>query len=74
MFVNLVQIIDVTELGRISSNYCKPLHKLLCKCGTSAGEEVKKEVSKMASTYRAGVDELINSGRYHFHFHNPFAC
>ena len=63
MFVNLVQIIDVTELALISTPYCKVLHKILCKCGTSAGEEVKAEVKKMASTYWAGVEELINSGR-----------
>ena len=66
MFVNLVQIIDVTELAKIKSCYCRPLHYILCKCGTSAGEEMKQTVKEMATKYRAGVDDLINSGRYHF--------
>jgi len=64
MFVNLVQIIDVTELARISKPYCKLLHRILCKCGTSAGEKVKEEVKQMAINYRAAVEQLIDSGRY----------
>ena len=63
MFVNLVQIIDVTELAKISTPYCKFLHRILCKCGTSAGEQVKEEVRNMSYSYRAGVEQLINSGR-----------
>eukprot|EP00794_Sanderia_malayensis_P015211 gene15211-16782_t len=64
MFVNLVQILDVTRLNAIKSLYCKPLHYILCKCGTSAGEEVKKKVSQMSIEYQLAVKNLIKSGRY----------
>lgn len=64
MFVNLVQILDVTRLDVINSAYCKPLHYILCYCGTSDGEETKKEVSQVTLEYQRLVSELVNTGRY----------
>ena len=63
MFVNLVQILDVTRLDVINSAYCKPLHYILCYCGTSDGEETKKEVSQVTLEYQRLVSELVNTGR-----------
>ena len=63
VFVNLVQILDVTRLNAISSLYCKALHFIACYCGTSAGEAVKREVSEATLEYQRLISELVSSGR-----------
>ena len=51
VFVNLVQVLDVTILSEIQSLYCKTLHFITCYCGTFAGDVVKMKVSEAVLEY-----------------------
>ena len=63
VFVNLVQVLDVTVLSEIQSLFCKAIQFIACNCGTSAGDVVKTKVSEAALEYQRLVEDLVNSGR-----------
>ncbi|XP_070578253.1 phospholipase B1, membrane-associated-like [Ptychodera flava] len=60
-FVNLVSVVRVTQIARVSELICDTLQMFLCECGRF-GNEGKLE--PIIDEYHRVTDELMTSGRY----------
>ena len=63
MFVNLVQVYDVTELNKLHSPYCDIFYETLCPCATVSGRLEREKVKHAVKEYHRLTEELIKSGR-----------
>ena len=64
VFVNLVNIIDVTRLAAINVGNCHTMHELVCSC-TTEGEETLAYVSATAAQYQQLIAELAQQPKFH---------
>ena len=63
-FVNLVQILDVTQLAPLSSLWCDLVHTFVCDCATTGSTADKQITSAASKAYNTALENLINTGRY----------
>jgi len=61
--VNLVPVIDVTELYQLRSGLCTLLHAFECKCGTSDAN-TRKQVSELQRQYVDAAQRIANDPKY----------
>ena len=60
VFVNLVQVYDVTAFHKMSSSYCRAFLKVTCPC-VAAGPRQRAHVSRTARNYSRLLKNLVNS-------------
>ncbi|XP_077989678.1 phospholipase B1, membrane-associated-like [Glandiceps talaboti] len=60
-FVNLVSVIRVTEISRISKLLCDAFQRIACECGKFGNEG---QLEPIIDEYHRLTDELMTSGRY----------
>ena len=60
VFVNLVQVYDVTEWYDMSSTYCRAFLKVTCPC-VAAGPKQREYVSRAAREYERLLKSLVGS-------------
>jgi len=64
LFVNLVQVIDVTTLYPVQEGTCVFYHRLLCPCGTNDDASVRNSVSAATKDVHARLDRLVTQAKY----------
>jgi hypothetical protein len=64
VYINLVNIIDVTKLAAIDVGNCRSLHDIVCKC-TTQGAETLAYVSETAHRYQQLIEELASLPKFH---------
>ena len=64
VYINLVNIIDVTKLAAIDVGNCHSMHELLCEC-TTKGAEVLALVQETGREYQVLIEELAAQPKFH---------
>jgi len=64
--VNLVPVLDISLVGQLTSGlFCSTLHNRFCSCGAYPdGPQALQEIQLLIKKYQAGVESLVNSGKY----------
>eukprot|EP00731_Ephydatia_muelleri_P027768 Em0019g641a len=63
-YVNLVEILDVTQLAPLSSLWCDLVHTFVCDCATTGSAVDKQMTSAASKAYNTALENLISSGKY----------
>ncbi|XP_022094631.1 uncharacterized protein LOC110981397 [Acanthaster planci] len=63
-FVNVVGLLNITELVLQEQFICKLVHRILCGCILQLSEEERLALEELNREYQDGLEALVNSGRY----------
>lgn len=64
LFINLVQVIDVTSLYPVQEGTCVFYHRLVCSCGTDDDQGARNEVTAATKDVHRRLEILANATKY----------
>jgi len=64
VFVNMVQMLDVTQLYDVHDPPCDTLHQQTCACATSTDPAVRQQVRDALYQYQTGVQNMVNQPKW----------
>ncbi|XP_070578249.1 phospholipase B1, membrane-associated-like [Ptychodera flava] len=63
-FVNLAQVVLVTEINKLTDGLCDIFHLAYCSCGKEIYNEDWEEVLHLTHEYHRALENLVASGKY----------